>query len=1272
MRADGTGWLGSAMYASVAARLCALYAAGAMLSGCLFTDRLLLAYIDSDSDGYFEDGFPGSRTWDEGTDCNDNDPAINGGQPELCGDGIDNDCNGEIDESGVGDIVVYADVDKDGFGNPNNNKEACTPDADWVTNDDDCDDQNNIINPLMEEACDGLDNDCDKIVDDNAPQTPWYEDLDGDSFGTPARVELSCQPPSGFVPNPDDCDDANASVFPGADDVPYDGVDADCATDSDYDLDRDGYLHAASGTAAPDCDDDDASIHPGSAEVWYDSVDQDCDPLTEWDQDRDGFEVIPHGADCDDLNPLRRPGAPETWYDGIDQDCDPATEWDQDGDGLTVVTAPVGGADDCDDRTPAVLGPSLWYPDVDQDGWGDPLRYVTACAQPAGHVARPDDCDDTVSTIHPEAPETCAPGDEDCDGLTDEDGGNLWYLDNDGDGFGDARFRGIETCHPPANTAERGEDCDDTRPEVHPGATEVCNGLDDDCDREFDRVAGRDLRRDLWPDLDGDGVGAITDPVHDCREQLTDHVTRTGDCDDADDVVFPGAAEVCDGVDNNCGDGIADEGRVYRWFDGDGDGFGVGDSDWDCPTTFDTSWVPQGGDCDDNATAIHPDAVEVCDHLDNDCDQLYDIEGGHSLYVPRYVDGDGDGWGAGGVVQACAEEPGFTQDSGDCADDDADRFPGNPERCDEVDQDCDDEVADDGRQPWYLDEDRDGAGSEDVPTDWSQRTGGAPYPAVVCATQLSPLFHWEAAGGDCDDADPTRRPGAAEICDDIDSNCNGWADERTTPHFPDDDGDGTGAQGAASAQRCPNTAGWVENQLDCDDTNRDRFIGNPERCDEVDQDCDGDVRDDGRRVWWYDGDGDGYGATYAGQSPLDVCDSLLPNPTRWVTRGQDCDDVNPAVSPGQPEVCDGTDNDCNTATAEPYAAHYPDVDRDGYGDLDARNPTMRCRVSGDAWVEDHTDCDDSLVNINPRAADPCDDVDQDCDGDPWEGQDVNAVVDWDHDGYGEAGVRPTTVCRPELCPLVDPIGGTVDDAGRDDVDPLTGDYLEPCWAAWTADVADDDCDDEDHATHPNAVEVCDGKRNTCDECTHIDDGSACPDTYRFEWWGSVYLVRTDTDPSPTRTSVIETWQSAADWCRSHGYKLWWPDQDAWFFTGLFPEPRSLAVIDELFWQSTTYYHTGLRGTCPNDPAQTIGWMLWDPLTDECTPFSSDTMRLLGLSAAYSVDSVARVSLYNIQNFPYANAESRNINDLGRTVCELDDGDLLDSNYILPEDNPRCP
>ena len=86
------------------------------------------------------------------------------------------------------------------------------------------------------------------------------------------------------------------------------------------------------------------------------------------------------GSDCDDTTPLVRPGNAETWYDGVDQDCDAATEWDQDGDGLTTRGAPVGSADDCDDRSPAVLGPVVWYLDDDQDGWGLATDAIASCA----------------------------------------------------------------------------------------------------------------------------------------------------------------------------------------------------------------------------------------------------------------------------------------------------------------------------------------------------------------------------------------------------------------------------------------------------------------------------------------------------------------------------------------------------------------------------------------------------------------------------------------------------------------------------------------------------------------------------------------------------------------------------------------------------------------------------------------------------------------------------------------------------------------------------
>ncbi|HJN75266.1 MAG TPA: putative metal-binding motif-containing protein [Myxococcota bacterium] len=113
------------------------------------------------------------------------------------------------------------------------------------------------------------------------------------------------------------------------------------------DGDDDGYEHEElDGT---DCDDTDAAIHPGADEVWYDEVDQDCAGGDDFDQDADGYARRPEGLDCDDERGDVNPSAEEVWYDGIDQDCRDDDDYDQDADGYPV-------DEDCDD-TKAWIGP---------------------------------------------------------------------------------------------------------------------------------------------------------------------------------------------------------------------------------------------------------------------------------------------------------------------------------------------------------------------------------------------------------------------------------------------------------------------------------------------------------------------------------------------------------------------------------------------------------------------------------------------------------------------------------------------------------------------------------------------------------------------------------------------------------------------------------------------------------------------------------------------------------------------------------------------------
>ena len=137
------------------------------------------------------------------------------------------------------------------------------------------------------------------------------------------------------------------------------------------------------------------------------------------------------------------------------------------------------------------------------------LARLVACTRPVGYVADDHDCDDHRALTNPAATELCNGFDDDCDSLTDEpDAADAatWHADSDGDGFGNAASPAI-ACDRPDGHAKDSTDCDDTRKAVHPGATEVCNGLDDDCDGLLDDAdPSLDLStRPTWyKDADGD------------------------------------------------------------------------------------------------------------------------------------------------------------------------------------------------------------------------------------------------------------------------------------------------------------------------------------------------------------------------------------------------------------------------------------------------------------------------------------------------------------------------------------------------------------------------------------------------------------------------------------------------------------------------------------------------------------------------------------------------------------------------------------------------
>ncbi|MCB9618259.1 MAG: hypothetical protein H6724_02270 [Sandaracinus sp.] len=365
---------------------------------------------------------------------------------------------------------------------------------------------------------------CDEVM--NTCVSCDVPDADGDGFAAQACGGA-------------DCDDTDRDVNPDATEIcDPEGFDEDCdpSTFGDRDDDDDGFVDARCcnlDRCGDDCDDGDDSVRPDSVEV-CNRRDDDCDGSVDEsvsvpgfvDEDSDGrgdgdrpamacpgsprFSTV--GDDCDDDDPARNPAQVEV-CDGVDNDCD----------------------DRADEQARAVP----WYPDTDGDGFGDASATpTTSCGRPEGHVLNAFDCDDTRSTVSPRAAEQCNGRDDDCDGVAVFEG---VLEDRDGDRIPDARCGGDVV------------DCDDGSIRVGPGALELCNGADDDCDGRIDEAATAVM---WYLDEDRDGYGSEVG-ISSCAPP-GNYVLVGGDCEPRNFYAHPNMAERCDGADQDC-DGRIDE-----------------------------------------------------------------------------------------------------------------------------------------------------------------------------------------------------------------------------------------------------------------------------------------------------------------------------------------------------------------------------------------------------------------------------------------------------------------------------------------------------------------------------------------------------------------------------------------------------------------------------------------------------------------------------------------------------------------------------------------
>ena len=646
------------------------------------------------------------------------------------------------------------------------------------------------------------------------------------------------------------------------------------------------------------------------------------------------------------------------------------------------------------------------------------------------------DCEDSDPSIHPAANENCSDTiDNDCDGNTDLTDTEC-DLDDDTDGY--------------ESTATGGDDCNDSDAAINPAATEdgtMCdNSIDEDC-------SGADLDCNDW-DHDSDGF-----------------TENEGDCDDSDPSFNPEALDACgvvadencdlsDGVCLNDGASATFNGHNYKYFAtganwgtavsncigeggylvhldtqaeanfvasivGMGTGVWVGTSDLESEGTWEltngnawplSNWASAEPTGDTAQNCARLNRITLGQIEDTDCSTLAPyvcelMDGVGSSAILAFTDRDGDG---------------ETPNQGDCADTDPLVYASATENCaNTVDDDCDSQI-------------------DCVDADCNEDNDSDGYSGNV------------TCGSDCNDADASIHPGAAEICTNAtDEDCFGGVDDGC-----DDDSDGFADQ--------------VLGGNDCDDTDAATYPGAPETCGNgIDNDCNPSTPDTCPENCTDGLDNDGDGQTDCGDSDCyyDLDNDGHASPTN--SCGGDCNDNNATIYPGAPEMCDGLNHDCDGYTDEGC-----DDDSDGYIDDD---------MGGD-------DCDDTNVARHPGAGEDCSGfLDMDCDG-----QIACSDSFCKHDADGDFSYAGDIVCTgvnpdcDDSDPSIHPTAGESCNDIDDDCDTTVD---EGCDADWDGYENDDwggtDCDDGNPAVNPGQTENCvDGIDNNCNASADCTD-SAC-------------------------------------------------------------------------------------------------------------------------------------------------------------------------------------